>query len=268
MPRAFPSKAVLFSLSLFAVLLIASSAAADADVDTEKKWNWVLASLKEGQFEPSQVQRRLIRHFFRERRDGVFVDIGSAHYEDGSMTFFLEESFGWSGLAVDALESWAEGYEQHRPRTRFFSYIVTDHSGAKEPFYLVRNEIGSTAEKEWADEIQERFEDLPITEIRVPTTTMDTLLDREGVTKFDFLSMDIEGSELKALAGFDIERFRPELVCVEVFPKNRERIHAYFEEHGYRRIETYVGYDPRNWYYTCNKWQDCADERRPSFAIE
>ena len=27
--------------------------------------------------------------------------------------------------------------------------------------------------------------------------------------------MDIEGSEAKALAGFDMERFRPDLICIE-----------------------------------------------------
>jgi hypothetical protein len=52
----------------------------------------------------SKRQRAIIQDFFRGRRDGTFVDVGSAHYRDGSMTFFLEKEFGWSGVAIDALE--------------------------------------------------------------------------------------------------------------------------------------------------------------------
>jgi hypothetical protein len=60
--------------------------------------------------------------------------------------------------------------------------------------------------------------------------------------------MDIEGHEPKALAGFDIERFRPELVCIEA--GNREEIVDYFTQHGYERIEKYLEYDKVNWYFT------------------
>lgn len=62
--------------------------------------------------------------------------------------------------------------------------------------------------------------------------------------------MDIEGSELPALAGFDLERFRPQLVCVESKPQNREALLAYFRRHGYRQIEKYLKYDTANWYST------------------
>jgi hypothetical protein len=61
--------------------------------------------------------------------------------------------------------------------------------------------------------------------------------------------MDIEGAEPLALAGFDIDRFRPELACIEAKPKNRELILKYFAEHGYQRIERYARYDKTNYYF-------------------
>lgn len=85
--------------------------------------------------------------------------------------------------------------------------------------------------------------------IQVPTITLNDLLRQNGVEKIDFLSMDIEGAEPQALAGFDIERFRPALVCIEVDSKNHEKVRAYFEDHGYERINEYVKYDWTNWYY-------------------
>jgi hypothetical protein len=86
-------------------------------------------------------------------------------------------------------------------------------------------------------------------EIKVPTTTLSKLLDDNGVTKVDFVSIDIEGAEPLALAGFDIDRFKPQLLCVEAKVKNREFLAKYFDEHGYEQLERYLEYDRTNFYY-------------------
>ena len=59
---------------------------------------------------------------------------------------------------------------------------------------------------------------------KVPTTTLNRVLEKAGLTKIDFLNMDIELSEPKALAGFDIDRYQPELVCIEAQPETRQQI--------------------------------------------
>ena len=84
--------------------------------------------------------------------------------------------------------------------------------------------------------------------MKVPAITLNDLLDRLGVEKIDFLSLDIEGHEPAALRGFDIERFAPELVCIEK-PRKSAEILGYFGAHGYERIERYREYDRTNWYF-------------------
>ena len=88
-------------------------------------------------------------------------------------------------------------------------------------------------------------------EVQIETITLDDLLDRERVTKIDLLSMDIEGHEPKGLAGFDIERFQPELVVVEgqVVAESERKVRTYFEEHGYELIEKYRPFDTVNRYF-------------------
>jgi hypothetical protein len=86
-------------------------------------------------------------------------------------------------------------------------------------------------------------------ELRVPTITLTKLLDQAGVSRIDFVSMDIEGYEPVALDGFDVERFQPALACIEAKPKTREKLLAYFGAHGYERILDYVPYDETNWYF-------------------
>jgi hypothetical protein len=57
--------------------------------------------------------------------------------------------------------------------------------------------------------------------------------------------MDIEGHEPEALEGFDIGRYKPELVCIE-YRLNEKKILEYFTSNGYQRIK-HSAYDPANW---------------------
>ena len=70
--------------------------------------------------------------FFKDKRDGVFLDVGANHYRNENNTYFLEQSLGWSGIAVDALADFAADYKAYRPRTRFvpmFASDTTDSTG-------------------------------------------------------------------------------------------------------------------------------------------
>jgi FkbM family methyltransferase len=188
----------------------------------------------------------IIRHFFDDQLDGVFLDVGCWDWQDGSTTLYLEEKLGWSGIGVDAQATVRRGYEMHRHRTKFMNYIVTDHSGTREKLY-VAGQISSINERhvelfpgaQWEEQKP----------IEVPTITLDELLSQHGVEHLDFLSMDIEGAEPKALAGFDIQKYRPRLVCIEASPEIRDAIMQYFTTHGYERIDQYLPYDSVNWYF-------------------
>ena len=63
------------------------------------------------------------------------------------------------------------------------------------------------------------------------------------------MSMDIELAEPKALAGFEIERFRPSLVCIEAHAKVRQQILDYFARHHYVVVGRYLRADPQNLYF-------------------
>jgi hypothetical protein len=46
--------------------------------------------------------------------------------------------------------------------------------------------------------------------------------------------------EMSALSGFDILRYKPELVCIEVDHSSTDAIVAYFNKAGYRRLDEYL----------------------------
>ena len=69
-------------------------------------------------------------------------------------------------------------------------------------------------------------------ELSAPTITLNDLLQGEAIDRTDFLTMDIKMWEPKALAGFDLQKYRPSLVCIEAHPDVRQTIIDYFWSRG------------------------------------
>jgi len=188
----------------------------------------------------------IIRDFFQDRRGGVFVDVGANHYRDSSTTYYLEKNLGWSGLAIEPLAQFEADYKTHRPKTRFLPFFVSDVSDDVAKLYVLdAHTVVSSSDKAFT----ERTGANP-REMTVPTITLNDLLPRHGIEKFDFLSMDIELSEPKALAGFDLRRFSPELVCIEAHSEVRQFILDYFATNGYVIVGKYLSADEHNLYFT------------------
>lgn len=166
----------------------------------------------------------MIRDFFQDRRDGVFVDVGANHYQWASKTYYLEKSLGWSGIAVEPQTEFQADYASYRTRTKFFPFFVSDVSNETARLYVIKkSSLVASSDPEFVKQFGEPDE------VRsVPTIRLTDLLDSEGIRKVDFLSMDIELHEPQALKGFDIRRFKPSLVAVEGLLPVRQQILDYF----------------------------------------
>lgn len=233
----------LLRLAILAVIVVGAMAFTRA-VTHNEELEWFKAAY--GPSRHSQyAEEWLIRDFFRNQRGGFFVDVGSSHYKKFSNTYYLEHGLGWSGVAIDAQQEFEADYVKYRPRTRFFSAFVSDRSGGLESFFVPeRNRLVASSNKQFSD----RY-DVNGKERKVPTITLNDLLERLQVKSIDFLTMDIELAEPKALAGFDLARYRPRLVCVEAHPEVRQHLLDYFAQRNYRVVGRYLRADPSNLWF-------------------
>ena len=187
----------------------------------------------------------LIRDFFKGRRNGVFVDVGANHYERYNKTYYLETNLGWSGMAVEPQAEFAEGYRLHRPRTKLFQLFVSDTSDKEAVLYVSRTApLAASADKAFVKQFGH-----PDEARTVHTITLNDLLDRQGVRHPNFVSIDIELHEPYALRGFDIDRFKPDLVCIEALLPVRQAILDYFAAHAYVAVGRYLWVDRENLYF-------------------
>lgn len=77
------------------------------------------------------------------------------------------------------------------------------------------------------------FDPLPVTSGKVPTITIDDFVERKNIPKIDFIKMDIEGAELKALKGAinSLKKFKPKLaICIYHQPEDFGTIPKFLNE--------------------------------------
>jgi FkbM family methyltransferase len=194
------------------------------------------------------LEELFIRDHFEDRRNGVFLDVGANHYQRDSNTYFLETALGWSGIAVEPLTEFAADYATYRPRTRFVGAFASNVENGSVAFFVppTPNKLMASSTAGFAQKLSPH---VPTIETTVPATTLNDVLRTAGIAKLDFMSMDIELAEPQALAGFDIDRYRPELVCIESHRAVRQAILDYFQEHGYVVVGKYLRADPVNLYF-------------------
>ena len=182
----------------------------------------------------------IVRDAFQDKREGIFVDVWASQYQTRSVTYTLETRLAWSGLAIEAQQEYGADYLEHRPKTRFIAAFVSDTDDSTQRLYIPTHSPveasghAPTSVKETRD---------------VPTATLNRILQDAGITRIDLLNLDVEGFEMKALAGFDIDRYKPALLCIEAHRENRQAMLDYFHAHGYVVVGAYLRIDPLNLYF-------------------
>ena len=192
------------------------------------------------------LEKELIREFFNDRESGFFVEVG-ANEPDMilSQTFHLEENLNWKGILVEPIDYLCEKLREKRLGSKTFEVACT----SKEKAGITTLKIPVIGDHEITGhaclEVNVDHSLLHETrDVEVKAVTLNSILKNENISKVDFLSIDVEGTELDVLKGFDLWKYSPELIIIEdrmVFLSK----HLYLKKHGYQVFRR-TGFN--NWY--------------------
>lgn len=153
--------------------------------------------------------------------NGVFVDIGAHDGQSLSNTYFLEKRLGWTGIAIEPIpERFAElkrnrgciclqGCISGKKGISAFNII----SGDSEMLSGIPSQYDRRHKVRIAKEIEQRGG--KHLEIVTQTFTLNEILESNGLHHVDYVSMDVEGSELDILGAFDFDRFDVKIFGIE-----------------------------------------------------
>ena len=177
--------------------------------------------------------------FFKDKKNGVFLEIGA---DDGirfSNCKFFEESMDWNGIAIEARKIAYEKLVKNR-KCICLNTVLSDRIEETEFLQLNGYGLGLSGLINKYDprhvtriENEKKNKDhLGSDIIMVNTERLDNILNNYNYTYIDFLSIDTEGSELDILKTIDFNKYYIDVITIEDNYKDKKII-DFFENNNY-----------------------------------
>ena len=161
----------------------------------------------------------LYRLLFKNKMDGVFVELGAGDGVRLSNTYFFEKQ-GWSGICIEPNPFEYKKLIENRHCITENIVIATNPSpveflaidGEGKGLSGIVDEYDSRHLQriETSGEVKGRQEVM-----KVPTSTMENLFDKHNITEVDYFSLDVEGSELDVLHSINFEKVKINYFTIE-----------------------------------------------------
>ncbi|MBL4750066.1 MAG: FkbM family methyltransferase [Amylibacter sp.] len=188
----------------------------------------------------SQIfQDAFVLYVLNSKSGGFFCDFGATNGYDLSNSYALETSFGWKGICAEPARNWHEALKKNRPNARIETDCVWTETGLSLTFSESRHKELSTL-TDFANSDSHARKRKNSLEYDVTTISLNGLLKKhKAPEKFDYLSMDTEGSELAILQSFDLKKWMPKILTIEHnYTPSRTAIYDMITAAGYTRVLT------------------------------
>jgi len=163
-------------------------------------------------------------HFFKNKKNGVFVDIGAYDGVEGSNTYFFEKILNWTGICVEPVSLLFEKLRESRACVCVNGCISDKEGEAK--FLKITGPGGSVGmggglfdkyEPEQSENLQKYFTEGTCRGeiISAKCYTLERVLKENNINHIDYLSVDVEGAEFDILKSINFDEIDIDVIDVE-----------------------------------------------------
>jgi FkbM family methyltransferase len=188
----------------------------------------------------------LLERIFINQTSGFYIDVGAHHPFRFSNTYWAYRR-GWSGVNIDAAPGSTKLFDRWRPRDLNFESCIGAEDGVVE--YTVYSEPALNTLDANRVNYLTSAKYRPKDTIGLKSRRLDNLLgeifDGKSVPVIDFLSIDVEGSEMDVLKSNDWSRFKPRVIVIEILGNTLSNVSGSAEY----QFLTNMGYVPVSMLY-------------------
>lgn len=163
-------------------------------------------------------------NFFKEKKHGFYCDIGGNHPLLINNTLFFEEQ-GWTGIAFEPLP-YMEKLWRAKRNTKLFTIALSDEEDELD-FVIVDPRSGWEDMLSYVETTGSSCDVTPAEKLIVRARKFADVALEQGINEIDYMSIDVEGHELKVLQGINFEEVRINVLTVE---NNRDPNHTYGDD--------------------------------------
>ena len=154
----------------------------------------------------------LVANIFKNQKKGFYVDVGCGHPIKNNNTYLLNK-LNWFGINIDLDKENINLFNIYRKNDHNVCAAISDRIGKTDLFFYHSKSAINTINKQNSDYQKAKVSNIK----KIDTTTLNNILENSIYNKLeiDFLSIDIEGSELLALKNFNFEKYKPKVIVIE-----------------------------------------------------
>lgn len=178
------------------------------------------------------------RHFSKLKRRGVYIDVAANDPVRISNTYFMDACMGWDGVCVEANPKYHDDIRHYRS-CKLVPTCVSERDGEKVKFILNGGAGGIEETNKHVSKWNALGKELESVELEC--VRMGSALAESTVEHIDYMSLDVEGHEMKVLQGFDWDKIRINVMTIEVSKSTQHEIEDFLKARGY--VRHYVDLD-------------------------
>ena len=154
----------------------------------------------------------LVANIFKDNNDGFYVDIGCGHPIKNNNTYLLNKR-GWKGINIDLDEENIDLFNIYRKKDENINIAVSNDNKEVDLYFYHSKSAINTISKDVAN--YQKAKVSSVKKIKSKTLNEVLINSKFKDIQIDFLSIDVEGSELLVLKNFDFKKYSPKVIVVE-----------------------------------------------------
>ena len=204
-------------------------------------WNLLKKFITKKYYGLNQLDRKI--ETFLDYDGGYYVELGANDGINQSNTYYFEKNRGWKGVLIEPIgHKYMRCVKNRSNKNKIFCNACVSFSYQKKfvemtysNLMTISNSLESDIDKPLGH-LQEGLNHLTKDETNytfgsVAETLNNILLRSDAPKKIDFLSLDVEGSEIEVLKGINHKEYRFRYMCIET--RDYEKISNYLLKENY-----------------------------------
>ena len=146
--------------------------------------------------------------FFKNKKNGIYIDVGSHQPFLNNNTYRLYKR-GWTGINIDLDFNTIDMFNFFRKKDVNIQTAISDKEEERDLFFFHNRSAINTLSVVSGSNSKEIK--------KIKTRSLNDVIEDSVFKnkKIDFVSIDVEGFELNVLKGFDLNKYKPDLIMIE-----------------------------------------------------
>ena len=173
--------------------------------------NLIKYSIKEKLRKDKGKHFLFLKDYYKEKKDGFYIDVGCYHPIRLSNTRFLYDK-GWRGINIDISKKSIDLFKIARKKDINLNIGIGNKNKVSEAYFKKDLFHANTFVYDHAEKLLGEY-----IKKKINVHTLNSVIDSNAKDKkIDFLDIDCEGKDLEVLEGLDLNKNEIDLISIEM----------------------------------------------------